>query len=72
MSKKRLIEIFIQKKLIVIEKEGHSESAKHSQLNKKFLEPLIEKKFIEVDGKGRAARIKISPDGENILKFLPK
>lgn len=72
MSKKRLIEIFVQNQLIVIERENHSESAKHSQLNKKYLEPLNEKKFIEIDGKGKAARIKISPNGENILKFLPK
>lgn len=72
VSKKRLIEIFVLEKLIVIEKEKHSESAKHSQLNKKYLEPLNEKKFIEIEGKGKAARIRISPDGENILKFLPK
>lgn len=72
VSKKELIEIFLSKKLIVIEKINHSESAKHSQLNKKFLEPLNEKKFIEIEGKGKAARIKISSDGENILKFLPK
>jgi len=71
-SKKQLIEFFMQQKLIVIDKKDHSESAKHSQLNKKFLDPLSEKKFIEIEGKGRAARIKISPDGENILKFLPK
>jgi len=35
-------------------------------------EPLNEKKFIEIEGKGKSARIKISPNGENILKFLPK
>jgi hypothetical protein len=72
MSKKHLIEIFLDKQLIVIEKENHSESAKHSQLNKKFLEPLNERKFIKIEGKGRAARIKITSEGQNILKFLPK
>jgi hypothetical protein len=72
MSKKRLIELFLENRLINIEREDHSESAKHSQLNKKYLEPLIERKFIEIEGKGRSARIKISHDGENILKFLPK
>lgn len=71
-SKKQLIELFVRKALIVIERSNHSESAKHSQLNKKFLDPLNEKKFIEITGKGRSARIKISVDGENILKFLPK
>jgi len=71
-NKKNLIELFMNQKLIVIEQKKFSESAKHSQLNKKFLDPLNEKKFIEIIGKGRAARINISTDGENILKFLPK
>jgi hypothetical protein len=70
-SKKVLIEKFLEKKLIVIENEGHTEAAKYSQLNKKYLEPLIQKGFIEIHGSGKAARIFISENGQNILKFLP-
>ncbi|WP_422656664.1 DUF6293 family protein [Methanomicrobium antiquum] len=50
----------------------YTESAKYSQLNKNYLEPLRKKEFIEIKGKGRAARIFITEDGKNILKFLPK
>jgi len=57
--------------LIVIDSD-HTEAAKHSQLNKKYLEPLSQKGFIEIKGKGKAARIIITDDGNNILKFLPK
>lgn len=71
-SKKILIEKFMEKKLIVIGKTDHTESAKHSQLNSKYLEPLQEKDLIKIQGKGKAARIRISEDGENILTFLPK
>ena len=56
----------------MIDKSDHTESAKHSQLNKKFLEPLSQRGLIEIQGKGKSARIKITGDGENILKFLPK
>jgi hypothetical protein len=72
VSKKSLIEKFITHDLIVIDKSDHTESAKHSQLNKKFLEPLSQRGLIEIQGKGKSARIKITGDGENILKFLPK
>ena len=71
VSKKILIEKFTAMKLIVIDSE-HTEAAKHSQLNKKYLEPLSQKGFIEIKGKGKAARIIITDDGNNILKFLPK
>jgi hypothetical protein len=72
VSKKILIEKFLENKLIVIEKSNHSESAKHSQLNSKYLEPLLQKGLITIQGKGKPARISITEDGENILKFLPK
>lgn len=71
-SKKILIELFLKEGLIKIEKENFTESAKHSQLNKNYLEPLREKELINIKGKGRAARIFITKDGKNILKFLPR
>lgn len=72
INKKGLIEKFMEKRLIQIERGKHTDAAKHSQLNKKYLDPLMQKGFIEIKGRGKAARIKISSDGENILKFLPK
>jgi hypothetical protein len=71
VSKKILIEKFQAMKLIVVESD-HTEAAKHSQLNKKYLDPLSQKGLIDITGKGKAARIKITDDGNNILKFLPK
>lgn len=71
-SKKILIEKFLKNKLIVIENKEHTEAAKYSQLNKKYLEPLAQKGFIEIQGTGKAARIAIIENGVNILKFLPK
>jgi len=72
VSKKILIEKFLENKLIVIEKSNHTESAKYSQLNSKYLEHLLQKGLIMIQGKGKAARISITEDGENILKFLPR
>ncbi len=69
-SKNQLIDDFKKHQLIKIENPDHTKAAEHSQLNKKYLERLLERKLIEINGKGRASRVKITKDGENILKFL--
>jgi len=71
ISKKILIEKLTEYKLIAVGTNiQHQESAKHSQLNKNFIEPLISWGFINISGRGKSSRIEITQDGENILKFL--
>jgi len=52
--------------------QGSRAMARHSQLNKNFIEPLISWGFISISGRGKSSRIEITQGGENILKFLPK
>lgn len=71
MSKKELIDLCVDKELIQIEEGSkYPGSAKHSQLNKKIIEPLLNWKFITIEGKRKSGRITVTQDGENILKFL--
>jgi hypothetical protein len=71
ISKKDLIQKYESNGLILIgTKIHHKDSAKHSQLNKNYIEPLKSWGFIEQLGKGKSGRIQISEDGENILRFL--
>lgn len=71
ISKKELIDLCVDRELIQIDESSkYPESAKHSQLNKKIIDPLIDWKFITIEGKRKSGRIIITSDGENILKFL--
>jgi hypothetical protein len=78
ITKKSLIEECEREGLIKVEmKKSKKEegarnvaAAKHSQLNSRIVGPLLKWKFITIEGKGKSGKIRITQDGQNILRFL--
>ncbi|MBS7615467.1 hypothetical protein KEJ18_07060 [Candidatus Bathyarchaeota archaeon] len=71
ISKKELIQDCINENLISVKSDARNpEVAKYSALNKNLINPLLSWRFIEVMGVGRRSRIKITEEGQNVLKFL--
>jgi len=70
-KKKNLIERFQKDELISVgPKAKFPASSLHMSINKKYLERLIELDLIISEGTGRKRKIKITPQGKNMLKFL--